>query len=261
MTKAIILAAGEGKRLRPLTNDKPKCCVKLAGTSLIERQLTTLRASGITDIHIVSGYLADKLRSLGLSISINERYSETNMVESLFAGLKFIKECNEDMLICYGDIVYSSNNLDALLSNEHDMSIMVDKSWRQLWSLRLDNPLDDAETLKLDQVGNITELGKKPSSYEEIQGQYTGLIKIKKHKIKELVKFYQDLDRDVLYEGKSFENMYMTTFIQLLIDSGWQINASNVNNGWLEVDTVSDLNLYEDLMRKGRITSNYLINY
>ena len=53
--KAIILAAGKGTRLRPLTNSKPKCLVELAGKSLLEHQLDTLFECGITDIHVIGG--------------------------------------------------------------------------------------------------------------------------------------------------------------------------------------------------------------
>ena len=52
---AIILAAGLGTRLRPLTNDRPKCLVPVLGTPMIEQQIHFLHESGITDITIVSG--------------------------------------------------------------------------------------------------------------------------------------------------------------------------------------------------------------
>ena len=56
---AIILAAGKGERLQPLTNDKPKCLVELFGKSLLEWQIEAFQSSGITDITIVSGYKSD----------------------------------------------------------------------------------------------------------------------------------------------------------------------------------------------------------
>ena len=55
---------------------------------------------------------------------------------------------------------------------------MVDDGWLDLWSVRNDNPLDDAETLKYGRNGQIIELGRKPKSLGEIESQYTGLIKI-----------------------------------------------------------------------------------
>ena len=55
MTRALILAAGKGNRLRPLTDDKPKCLVPLFGKSLLERQINTLEDVGIVNIHIATG--------------------------------------------------------------------------------------------------------------------------------------------------------------------------------------------------------------
>ena len=69
---------------------------------------------------------------------------------------------------------------------------MTDDNWLSLWSLRNENPINDAETMKFDRQGNIIELGKKPKSINEIESQYTGLIKISKNKIKEFIFFIKD---------------------------------------------------------------------
>ena len=85
---AIILAAGLGTRLRPLTNDRPKCLVPVLGTPMIEQQIHFLHESGITDITIVSGYRADSLDYLklryGVKIVHNEYYNEYNNIYSLY---------------------------------------------------------------------------------------------------------------------------------------------------------------------------------
>ena len=101
------------------------------------------------------------------------------MVESLFSSLDFFSDCNNDLLISYGDIVYQKNNIKAVLNSNDDISLMIDKKWQRLWSVRNEDPLEDAETLKLDDEGFIIELGKKPNDISSIQGQYTGLIYIK----------------------------------------------------------------------------------
>ena len=54
---------------------------------------------------------------------------------------------------------------------EDDIALMIDDIWRELWSLRIINPLDDAETLLIDDQGSVTELGEKTNSYAKIQGQ------------------------------------------------------------------------------------------
>ena len=168
MTQALILAAGQGTRLRPLTEDRPKCLVPLLGKTLLERQISVLKQAGITDIHIVAGYRADQIEAVAESSSINERYASTNMVATLFSAQDYFPR-HGDLLICYGDIVYQYENLQALLSGSDEIDLMIDSHWRQYWELRLEDPLEDAETLMLDDSGFVTELGKKPRSFESIQ--------------------------------------------------------------------------------------------
>ena len=262
MTRVLILAAGQGARLRPLTNDRPKCLVPLLGKSLLERQVYTLQQGGIHHIHIATGYRTDQIEALGFRTSFNARFAETNMVETLFCAIDFLKQSykeKDDLIIAYGDIVYQPENLKALLDCNDEIALMIDKKWEELWRLRLDNPLDDAETLVMDNDCYVTELGKKPDNYEKIQGQYTGLIKIRGEKIGDFIGFYQQLDRNEMYDGKDFDNMYMTGFLQLLIDSGWKAKAVLVNNGWLEIDSVDDLTQYETMAEQGDLDNFYKV--
>ncbi len=263
MTRVLILAAGQGTRLRPLTNDKPKCLVSLLGQSLLARQVTTLRKAKINHIHIATGYRSDQIEALGFDTSYNPRYAETNMVETLFCATDYIKQTaalGEDLIIAYGDIVYQDQNLDKLLACDNEIALMIDAKWEDLWRLRLDNPLDDAETLVMDAGGFVKELGKKPDNYERIQGQYTGLIKLRSNKINDFIEFYQQLDRSANYDGKDFDNMYMTSFLQMLIDAGWQAKAAMVNSGWLEIDSVDDLEQYESLFDEGHLDQFFRVD-
>jgi L-glutamine-phosphate cytidylyltransferase len=259
MIRALILAAGQGTRLRPLTDDRPKCLVNLLGKSLLERQINTLQQAGVSNIHVATGYRSDQIEALGFDTSFNARFAETNMVETLFSALDFIQQ-EGDLIIAYGDIVYQGDNLKALLACSDEIALMIDARWKDLWSLRLENPLDDAETLVMDEEGYVTELGKKPESYERIQGQYTGLIKIRSDKISEFVQFYNQLDRAAIYDGKDFDNMYMTSFLQQLIDVGWNAKAVLVNNGWLEIDSVEDLNQYKAMAADGSLDKFYKVD-
>lgn len=144
-----------------------------------------------------------------------------------------------------------------MLASNDEISLMIDKNWKELWSLRLENPLDDAETLKIED-GYVTELGKKPDGYKDVQGQYTGLIKVRADKIQDLIDFYKSLNQDSIYDGQDFNNMYMTSFIQSLIDTGWRVKAINVHGGWLEVDTVADLKVYEELAQRSILKKFYM---
>jgi choline kinase len=56
-----------------------------------------------------------------------------------------------------------------------------------------------------------------------------------------------NLDRAGIYDGKDFDNMYMTSFIQTLIDGEWKVKPALIHNGWVEVDTVEELDMYESM--------------
>ena len=257
---ALILAAGMGTRLEKLTQKIPKAMVPMFGKPLIKYQIDTLLSVGITEIGIATGYCSEKIEEIGYPTFFNKDFKQTNMVESLFSSLDFFSDCNNDLLISYGDIVYQKNNLKAVLNSNDDISLMIDKKWHRLWSVRNEDPLNDAETLKLDDEGFIIELGKKPNDISSIQGQYTGLIYIKNHVINDLINFYNSMDRYELYDGRIFKKMFMTSFLQSLIDSKWKIKATMVENGWLEVDTVKDLEIYSKLQKKGKLINLWDMN-
>jgi choline kinase len=250
--KALILAAGQGTRLRPFTDDRPKCLVELAGRPLLARQVSTLRSVGITDITVVSGYRADQIAAAGYASCVNPRFASTNMVSTLFCAEHLMDE-TQDLLICYGDIIYEKRVLAALTQVDAPVALVIDSQWRRYWSLRLDNPLSDAETLRLGPGGRLLELGKKPKSYADIEGQYIGLIKIRADQVAALKQIYHAMDKSALYDGKDFDNMYMTSFIQYQIDQGWDVRVAPTENGWLEVDSVSDLELYHRMAADGTI--------
>lgn len=236
--KAIILAAGEGKRLRPYTNDKPKCMVDVCGSSLIERQLSVLKSEGIDDIVIVGGYKSHMLHPYSDKILENVSYSDTNMVWTLFCA---VEQLQGDILICYGDIVYSRNILKSLLNSTSDIATTVDMEWESYWKARNENILSDAETLRLDDNGCILEIGRRPMTVDEIEGQYMGLIKLN-NKGTSVFKsvFHGALECGLM--GETVRDAYMTDLLQEVINSGSCVQSVPVRGEWVEVDTVSDLN-------------------
>lgn len=240
--KAIILAAGQGTRLRPYTNDRPKCMVELHGRPLVDHQLVVLRDAGVSDLHVIAGYLADKLERAGVQKHINPAYATTNMVATLFSAAHLL-DGTQDVIITYGDIVYEPRVLKSLMDTDAPIALGVDLDWRAFWQARMDDPLSDAETLSLTDGNRITELGKKPQSYDDIMGQYMGLIKIRADYVIPFVEAWRALDRDAVYDGKDVDNMFMTSFLQHLIDAGWNTQAAFTHNGWLEVDAPEDLNM------------------
>ena len=258
MTNSLILAAGEGKRLRPLTNKIPKCLVPFFGKTILQRQINTLKKEGINFINIAAGHQHNKIKKLGYPISINKNYKTTNMVKTMFLAMELYKK-KEDLVVSYGDIIYQNNNLKKLLSCNKQIAVMIDLNWKSLWSLRFKDPLIDAETLSLDKEGNIIEIGRKTQNYENIQGQYTGLIKLRGDIIEDLINFYKKMDKNKTYFNKKFKDIFMTDFLQILIDNGYKVKSVPIKSGWLEIDTISDLNLYKSLHKRGNLIKFYRI--
>jgi len=251
--KAVILAAGLGQRLKPYTLDRPKCMVPMAGVPIITHQIRVLESLGIKEITIITGYKADGIKPLGYKTIYNAEYANTNMVASFMCAEKLL-DGRSDILVVYGDIVFEEKIIKKLLACKVSICTTVDESWLDLWKIRSENPLSDAETLKFDAFKNITELGKKPAALEEIQGQYMGLIKIRAEFAPNLVNIYKDMDRKAIFDDKNFHNMFMTSFLQYLIDSGQKLRAVTVQGGWLEVDTAGDLELYNKMYANGKLS-------
>ena len=240
----IHLAAGQGTRLRPLTNDRPKPLVEIRGRSLLERNLETMSDAGITDQLVVTGYRAEQIEQLDVETVRNPVYAETDMVYSLFCARKRFPD-ESDLVISYGDIVYHRKVVDELLACDAPVCVVVDDRWEELWSSRFEDPLADAETLRLDDDYRITEIGQEPTDIEQIEAQYIGLLKIRNDMLSKFSAMYDDLSTPDA-ESDLAASVEMTHFLQELIDSGTRVQAVPVNGGWLEVDTLADLELYQD---------------
>jgi len=257
--KIIILAAGKGTRLKPLTDTIPKCMVKLDGKPIIEYQLDLFEKNENFDVSIITGYLQEKVDFIGVKKFYNPNYDTTNMVNTLFCAEKLF-DSSDDILISYGDIVYNEYVLNKIVESDAEVNVVADKCWKTYWQARMNNPLDDAETFKVDEEGFIKELGKQPNSYNDIEAQYIGLIKIRRDVIEKIKDYYHSLDRKKIYDGKDINNMYMTTFLQLIIDNLIKIKPVYICNGWLEVDTLADLKHSKFLLTGINQTENKIVN-
>lgn len=246
--RLIVLAAGQGTRLRPLTDNIPKCMVPLEGTPLLERQLDVAREVGLTDLHVATGYREDVINYPGVTKHFNADFATTNMVATLFCAESIM---DADLIVAYGDIVYQPDVLQAIIDSPHPVSVVVDTAWQRYWAARQEDPIIDAETMKLRPDDTIEELGKKPKSLEEIQGQYIGLMKFSRRALAEIRPFYHGLDHTATYDGKDYPNMYMTSFLQMIADRLMPLHAVFIRNGWMEIDAPSDLAFTDFLYRRG----------
>lgn len=130
MTKALILAAGLGTRLAPITNDRPKSLVPVNGKPILLKQIENLLENGITDITIISGYKADILEK-----TVHEKYPEINIIESVdyattnnmysaYLGKDAVGD--SDFLMMNADVFYDSSVVKALLACDSPNAIVTD---------------------------------------------------------------------------------------------------------------------------------------
>ena len=236
--KAIILAAGRGSRMKSLTDERPKCLVELRGKPLLEWQLESLRAAGISDIAVVTGYKRELLAERGLSEFHNPRWAETNMVSSLACAESWLQ--GEPCIVSYSDIFYSPVAVQSLINCEAALAVTYDPNWLQLWTERFGDPLLDAETFRLSATKTLAEIGNKPQSVDDVQGQYMGLLRFTSEGWAEVVRLRAELS------PQQRDSMHMTNTLQRVIDAGRvPIEAVAYTGEWGEVDSSEDLSVYQ----------------
>lgn len=246
--KAIILAAGRGQRLSPLTDTQPKCLVPYRGRPLIDHILSTLNSVGVAEIAVVTGYRSDVLEkhlaSHKLAFFHNPKWETSNMLASLLTTRSW---WDDDLILSYSDIAYHPAIVSLMSACPADICIPIDREWQNLWRLRMTDPLSDAETLVLDQADKVIEIGNKPSSYDQIQGQYMGLIGLKKNFLPRFSAYLEELSE----QGHDLSRAHMTWLLDRLTRELTPVQALPVSGGWLEIDTLSDLAAYEAYERGG----------
>ena len=251
--KAIILAAGMGTRLGKYTENLPKGMLNFNGRSLIEWQIDILRACGIKDITIVKGYMPDKIQIPNVKYYVNEDYSNTNMVETLF---KAEKEMDDEILVCYSDILYEKKVIEKILESKGDIGVTIDDDYWDYWKARLNDPEEDTESLVVDGEGKIIELGDTACSLDKAKVRYVGIIKFSKKGVSALKEVYYEnkekyFDKDEPWlKSKSFKKAYMTCMLQELIDKGYRVDPIIITRGWLEFDTSDDYEKYSSWLKE-----------
>jgi choline kinase len=243
--KAIILAAGRGSRMGALTDDRPKGLTKLGGLTLIERAIQSLRGGGCTSIGIATGYRAELVTHLGDHAFHNAAWAKTNMVMTLAASRDWLTA--EPVIISYSDIFYSAQTVAMLSRATAPISIAYDPHWLALWSHRFADPLSDAETFKRASDGYLVEIGHRPGSVADVEGQYMGLIKMTPCGWAEVEAAMRGLSRDRL------DRLDMTSLLSLLLDHGVKIATVAQCGQWGECDSAADLALYEGWISQGRL--------
>jgi len=235
--RAIILAAGRGSRMKDLTDDRPKCLVELHGKALLDWQLEALRGAGITEIAVVTGYKREMLAGRGLVEFHNERWSETQMVTSLACAEEWLK--TGPCIVSYSDIFYDTLAVSSLMESKALLAVTYDPNWLELWQQRFDDPLDDAETFLINSSGYVAEIGSRPKSIQDIQGQYMGLLKFSPDGWDCFSKFFNN------FNNKEKSNMDLTRVLnRLIIEKNCKILAVEYIGKWGEIDNKNDVEIY-----------------
>ncbi len=254
--KAIILAAGEGKRLRPFTEDRPKCLIPLERKSIFDHQVDTMRRCGIRDIIAVKGYKADKITRQDVRYYLNRNYATTNMVMTLWCAKA---ELEGEVIVSYGDIVYNQEVLQRIIDSQYEISVVVDVNWKKYWKRRFSDPLKDAEALRLDSHGRIEIIGQKAENISDVEAGYIGLIKFKGRGMQIVRESFLNAQKVASQDGspwgvsRSFENVYMTDMLQGIVNESQDIYGIKINGGWLEIDSSDDYELAKELFVEGRV--------
>lgn len=232
--KAIILAAGRGSRMKNLTDKRPKCLVELKGKSLLNLQIEALQVAGIMEIAIVTGYKRELLAEFGLVEFHNQRWAETNMVSSLACAHDWLEA--EPCIVSYSDIFYSPTAVKSLMDCHASLAVTYDPNWLELWTKRFGDPLLDAETFRLTPERTLAEIGNKPKSVTEVQGQYMGLLRFTPEGWAEVVQIRSGLT------SEQCDKMHLTGTLQLVIEADRTVISALAYEGvWSEFDSQSDI--------------------
>lgn len=232
--KAIILAAGRGSRMKDLTNERPKCLVELRGKALLDWQLEALRAAGVAESAIVTGYKRELLVNRGLVEFHNVRWAETNMVSSLACAQEWLQA--GPCIVSYSDIFYSPAAVQSLMSCTASLAVTYDPNWLELWTQRFGDPLLDAETFRLTPEHTLAEIGNKPTTVDEVQGQYMGLLRFTPEGWAEVLRIRSGIT------SEQCDNMHMTGTLQKVVEAERiSVLALPYTARWGEIDSVDDL--------------------
>ena len=112
--------------------------VEVAGKSIIQWQVELFRRCGLEEIAIVTGYRSESVVDLGARRFVNADFDSTNMVESLFCADEFL---NGDVLLSYGDIIYSESVLRQAMNATAPISVVVDLDREVYFAERFGDPL------------------------------------------------------------------------------------------------------------------------
>ena len=240
-TKALIIAAGLGSRLKKHTENLPKCMLDFGGKTLLQRQLDAYSKNNITDISLIRGYKKEKINYKGLRYFENKDYKNNNILNSIFYAEKII---NGNIIISYSDILFDPTVVQRTIKSNHDISVVVDIDWRGYYVGRKDHPISEAENVIFNSNNEVEKIGKINTGNEEVHGEFIGMIKLSNRGAEIFKEHFHRLKKTYwnkpFQRAKIFQKAYLTDFIQELVDIGIKVHCVIIESGWKEIDTVED---------------------
>lgn len=245
--RALILAAGQGKELGVLTEDRPKAMVEIAGKPLLERTMETLHSIGIKDITVVRGYRKQAVQLPGLAYVDNDDHAETQEAYSLFKGLESL---SGPVLVAYGDVLFQKFIPMHLFESGSDFCIAVDPKdqsngtkdgYRDL--VMSDRPFHWSE---FDQPRTLVKMSTSLSD-GDVHGEWMGLLKMTAAGVAQLRELASSID-----DGERLRRMRMADVFDMLIAHGRTVEVVYIRGHWLDVDDMHDVVAASNFDRSGQ---------
>ena len=234
--KTVILAAGAGSRLKPLTDHVPKCLLKVGVKCILEMTIENLLATNNSEIIIVTGYLENKIREfirerfrhLQITYIYNELYASTNNIYSLWLAKDEV--LGNDMMMLDSDIVF----------DERIISKLQNSGYKNCLALKRHEVHDEEIKVKTDAHGCVIEIVKEVN-VSQAEGESIGIEMFGKEALTEL---YFILDRKVVTE-KEVNQFYEAAFQELSDNKLFIVDTTEYF--CMEIDTEEDLKIAEGL--------------
>lgn len=231
--KIVILAAGISARLRPLTDNTPKCLLQISGKTILERTIDNLLYYNLNDIIIVTGYLQEQIKNfmsekypnLKVAFVYNELYDRTNNIYSLWLTKDLV--LNNDLLMMDSDILFDKRIIEHLLNAK----------FANCLALRTDHQLNEEEIkVKLKNDNSIAEISKTVE-LKLAAGESIGIEKFSSSFVDDL---YRILDKKILKED--LVNIFYEAAFQDAINEGSKIFAVDIGTlKCIELDFAEDI--------------------
>jgi choline kinase len=247
--KAIIVAAGRGKRLGVETDDIPKCMVKVGGRPILHWQIEALAAAGVDDVVIVRGYLGDRISGPAAGpkprFVDNPEWANNNILTSL---LYAEAEMSDGFLFTYSDIVFTREHARRVAGASAPVALIVDRRWRDAYDGRTLHPVSEAELARVAGSGpdaTVLRVGKRQVPEDQATGEFSGLARFAPEGAAALrAVWHEALARGLdapFGAAATLRQAYLSDGLNGIAERGVALGAVLVDGGWREIDTEQDL--------------------